>query len=328
MKKFWSIKTNGKPLETVLKIIADIWNNLEIKGMILPLKNTDGIKWEVEVISNPDDLYRANPFTPLMVENIAPKVAEYQKDHPGKLFGALLRPCEIEALNKIAPATGLDYENLIIFSADCLGTFPADEYSWRADRKGSNEALSDEALHFSRQGGIAAYRYRAACQLCKNPIADRADINFNIVGMPVRQHLLVSSYNGISEKLNIAELGENFADQETIKNHSDVAQKLIYRNQQTSERLSQALVENTDLDIDNLVDQLNECGDCQVCMQVCPICSTHDIHRDQNGNLDRESVVEWMMSCVGCGMCEQSCVQHKPLAVIFSVINKQLQEIH
>ena len=285
-------------------------------------------KWTVEVISDSSELNRANPFTPLMAENIAPKIVDHRKNHPGELFAALLRPCEIEALNKIAADTELDKENLIIFSADCLGTFPADEYSWRADRKGSNEALSDETLHFSKQGGIAAYRYRAACQLCRNPISEKADINFNIVGMPVRQHLLVSINNGISEKLNIAELGENYADQETTNNHNDVAQKLVYRNQQTTERLSQALAENTDLDIDSLVYQLNECGECQVCMDVCPICTTYLIQRDQNGKLDRDKVVDWMMSCVGCGMCEQACHQHKPLAVLFSIVSQPLQELH
>lgn len=327
MKNTWMIETNGKPLETVIHLIKEIWENLGIETMILPLKNTDKSKWETHEISNPGDLNRANPFTPLMVENIAPRIPAYQKNNPEKKIAALLRPCEIGAMNKIAEETELEKDNLVIFAADCLGTFPADEYSWRVDRKGSNEALSEETIKFSKQGGIAAYRYRASCQLCKNPIANKADINFNIVGMPVRQCFLVSTLNGVTESLKIPELGDNFATEETIKLHENVAQKLIFRNEQTHTRLSQALIENTDLDIENLVEQLNECGECQICMQVCPICRTFNIGREANGKMDRETIVEWVLSCVGCGMCEQSCTQHKPLAVIFSVVNQQLQEI-
>ncbi|MEJ2759944.1 MAG: 4Fe-4S dicluster domain-containing protein, partial [Anaerolineales bacterium] len=236
----------------------------------------------------------------------------------------LLRPCEVEAYYKISEAEITDEDKIVIFAADCLGTFPLDEFAWRAERKGGKESLTEEAFHFSKYGGIAPYRYRAACQLCKNPIANQADININIIGIPVRQQVVITTYNGMAEQLERSSLSTNFASPELIESHDATAQKLFYRNQKTSTRLKKALTENADLTLESLIDQLNNCEDCQACMEVCPMCTAFDFKRNANNRLDRDTVINWMLSCVGCGMCEQACTQHKPLAALFTVVNQQI----
>jgi len=326
MRTAWSIETHGKPLETVQQLIADLWEHLEIAAMILPLKTSDG-RWQIKEIAAPEFLVSANPFTPLMSENIAPRIPAFQGKYTGKKVAALLRPCEVEALYKITEKVPVDFDNLIIFTADCLGTFPSDEFAWRAERKGGKESLTEESFHFSQAGGIAPYRYRAACQLCNNPIANQADINFNIVGIPVRQQVILSTYNGLSGKIEKSTLVEHFVTPDILDTHDKVAQNLIYRNQHTKKRLSKALVENADLSLETLIDQLNACENCQACMQVCPMCTSFNFHRDENDQLNRETVINWMLSCVGCGMCEQACTKQKPLAAIFSVVNQQLLEL-
>lgn len=327
MRTAWSFETNGKPLETVTQLMMDFWDLLEISAMLLPLKNEDGA-WRVEEITTSAGLQMANPFTPIMTENIAPKIIPFQENHPAEKVAALLRPCEVQALYKIADTITLDLDNLIIFSADCLGTFPSDEFNWRVERKGSRETLTEETLHFSKFGGIAPYRYRAACQLCKNPIANQADINFNIVGVPIRQQVIISTYNGLAEKIEQSSLAYQIADKEVISDHDNTSDKLLYRNQKTNARLSKTLVENTGLNLETLVEQLNACENCQACMQVCPMCTAFNFSRDEDFSLDRETVINWMLSCIGCGMCEQACKNQKPLAALFSVVNQQLQELY
>jgi len=103
---------------------------------------------------------------------------------------------------------------------------------------------------------------------------------------------------------------------------------MIYRNEQTRNRLSESLVDNTDLNLDNLVEQLNECGECQNCIDVCPMCNLYNFSRNEDGSISRKVVANWMIECIGCGMCEQSCLRHKPLAVIFSVVHDQLALIN
>ena len=215
----------------------------------------------------------------------------------------------------------------MIFSTDCLGTFPANEFSWRADRKGDPESLAEETLQFSRQGGIASYRYRTACQLCSQQIAGQGDINIHIVGLPVRHKIMISAPEEIAGNISSFPKAVTNEDTSLVEQHRSVADRMLYRNQQTNTRLSQAMVADTNLNLEILVEQLNECGDCQQCMEVCPICNTFHYKRDANGQLSRELIAEWMVSCVGCGMCEENCAKHRPLAAIFSVVRDQLSRL-
>jgi len=327
MRQAWMIKTQGKPLETVIKLMTHLWDHLDLSHMLLPLKDPGDNSWHTEEISDPNQLTRANPFTPLMVENISQKIPEFQKAHPDETIAVLLRPCEVKALTKIEERVGLNRDHLVVISADCLGTYPPDEFVWRADRKGSHESLTDESVKFSKVGGISQYRYRSACQLCKNPIANQGDLNINIAGLPVRHKIMVSTYNGINQKVNLASFTDGTIPVDNLTLHDQVSEKMIYRNEQTRVRLSQALIENTELDIENLVDQLNQCNDCQICMDVCPMCNVFGFSREKDGTLSRETVANWIVECVGCGMCEQSCSKHKPLAAIFSVVHDQLIEL-
>lgn len=327
MRQAWMIETEGKPLETVNKLLSDLWERLQMTRMLLPLKNFGENAWKTEEISDPIELMRSNPFTPLMMENIAQKIPAFQKKYPGEKVGVLLRPCEISAFQKLEQNNGLDRENMVVFCTDCLGTYPSDEYSWRAERKSTQETLSDETLKFSKLGGISQYRYRSACQLCKNPIANQADININIAGIPVRHQIMVSTYNGINRQVNLDDFTDGPISQEVLDQHDQVSEKMIYRNEQTRMRLANALVENTSLNLESLVQQLNECEDCQTCMDVCPICNILGFAREEDGSVSRETVAGWMVDCVGCGMCEQSCMEHKPLAAIFSVVHDQLATI-
>ena len=328
MRKEWLIDTDGKPLQTVQHFIRDAWNDLAIEAMILPLKSEDDHTWDTEVIASADQIERANPFTPIMVENISQQIPDFLQDHLGKNIGALLRPCEVRALFAIEEKTGVNLEDLVIFCADCLGTFPASEFSWRADRKGTSDTLADETLQFSRQGGIASYRYRTACQLCTQQTAGHGNVNIHIVGLPVRHKIMVSAEEDIAGLVGYTPDALTDEDYALIEQHQTVAERMLYRNQQTNTRLSQAMVADTNLNLEILYEQLNDCGSCQLCMDVCPICTSFDFQRDENGKLSRELIAEWMIACVGCGMCEENCVKHRPLSAIFSVVREQLSKLN
>jgi len=327
MRKEWLIDTDGKPLQTVQQFIRNAWNDLAIEAMILPLKSEDNKTWDTEVIVSADQIDRANPFTPIMVENIAQEIPDFLHENLGKKTAALLRPCEVRALDTIVEKTGVSLEDLLIFCADCLGTFPASEFSWRADRKGTPDTLADETLQFSRQGGIAPYRYRTACQLCTHQTAGQGNINIHIAGLPVRHKIMINAEEDTASLIGYFPETLTDEDYALIEQHQSVADRMLYRNQQTNTRLSQAMVADTNLNLETLYEQLNDCGSCQACMDVCPICTSLDFHRDEHGKLSRELIAEWMIACVGCGMCEENCMKHRPLSAIFSVVREQLANL-
>jgi formate dehydrogenase subunit beta len=319
MNTQWVINTKGDPLGAVNLFVREAWQETRLDGMILP----SAMKNELRVISEPAILGEFNPFQPLMLMNIAGLVHNLLKEHPHDSFGILLRPCELRALNEIEQRKGIDPQRLITICVDCLGTFPDEEFEWRSIRKGSDAGLTREALNFAPQGGINAYRYRAACQMCISPGARTADINLGVLGLPVRQFILV---DGQPDLLDWSRLTTRPADPAMSNRRNVMLSKLIERHSQTRERVLEGLVEVLPTNVDVLLDMFEDCGGCQSCLQACPICSVDQPGQSKNGRYVRQDIVDWLVDCAGCGMCEQSCPRHKPLSIIFTHVKKRLEE--
>jgi formate dehydrogenase subunit beta len=271
--------------------------------------------------------------------NAARLVPGLLASHPDAKIGALLRPCEMRALTEMTKRASLKLDNLLTISVDCLGTLPADEYQWRLERMGKNlpareinpaetsDELAREALNFARQGGIVPYRYRSACQVCTSPAAKQAMININILGLPIRQHMLVVVNDpSIEQRLHIKTFVDEKANEDLILQHERLLSKMSERHQRTMERVNEGLGELLPADVDALIKQLESCGDCQNCMNVCPICSVDRPVRSSDGHYDRSDVMRWLVSCAGCGMCEQSCPNHLPISAFFAHIRQQLDQ--
>jgi coenzyme F420-reducing hydrogenase beta subunit len=214
---------------------------------------------------------------------------------------------------------------LLTISVDCLGTFPKDEFEWRAKRKGSRKGLTKEALHFARQGGIVPYRYRAACQICQSPEATQADINIGVIGLPVRQYLLIQVKNDdLANNLRT----ENVVPikQELVSQHRIIIDRIIERGNETRGRIFAGLSGVLPTNIDSLIEQLQDCQDCRACLEACPISTDEYPRQDLHGVYNRDEVIEWLVSCSECGVCEQVCPRHLPLTIIFGFVRGQLAE--
>ena len=200
MNNWLKIKTQGDPLGTLRRLVSNIWEQGNLDGMLVPVEDQIGSGIKPQIIYESTRLEDVNPFKPLMSSNASKYIPEVMNKDPDFQLGALLRPCEMRALVEMSKRKKFSIERLVTISVDCLGTFPADEFTWRASRKGSTQELTREQLKFARQGGIMAYRYRSACQLCISPNAHGADLNIGIMGLPVRQTLLLSARNYDLEK--------------------------------------------------------------------------------------------------------------------------------
>lgn len=327
MTRQWLLETQGEPLETVQEFIANIWEQADIDRMLLPIKSEQPPYWHSILEEDTQSLKRFNPFAPLMIQNAAKQIPQILQEYPDLKIGAFLRPCEIRSLIEMGKHEKMNREEMLTISADCLGTFPDDEYSWRVERKGSPEKLSQDSVKFSRQGGIVSYRYRAACQACQMPIARSADINIGVIGLPVRQHMIVTTPNGISDSIDFDRLTHGNAPADIIAQHEEMAQKVLHRRTSTRERISRALADNLPENIDEIITQFKNCGDCQICMQGCPICEVIMPQKDATGKYLAGDILQWLTSCVGCGVCEQACPTHEPISIMFSYLRSQIPEL-
>lgn len=315
----YQLKTRGDPLEAVSRFIARLWQQERLSAMVLP--PGDGAR-EL-IVERPDDLGRLNPFQPLMLVNLAGLLPRLLERYPQGRLGVLLRPCELRALQQLVARGALRTDRLLTICADCLGTFPRDEYDWRLRRKGSPQDLSREALQFAPQGGISAYRYRAACQVCLSPGAVEADVNIGVFGLPVRQVVLILTRNG---QPDLNALTDGPADPQLQTDRERVLARLEEGHRRTRQRVLTGLAEVLPPDLDALLDQLEQCGGCQSCLRACPICAV-DFPRRTEGRYNRDDVAHWLVSCAGCGMCEQACPDHRPLSLIFSHLRQKLDDL-
>lgn len=320
MNTKWLVDTNGDPLGAIQNIFTEAWDRFELDRMLVPT-NGNGVP---HLLYDTDEIRQVNPFKPLMKFNSAKFLPQILKEQPEARVGAVLRPCEVRALEAKAKRESIPSERMLTISVDCLGTYSPEDYQWRAERKGSAESLDGEELLFARQGGIAAYRFRPACQTCQAPVGEGADINIGVIGLPVRQKILVDIRDQATAETMGAKRSSSPADHAYIDQRQYVANRLLQRSSQTRQRLLDNLESILPGDLDALIEQFEHCGECRSCFEICPLCAADYPAKDGAGLYEREQVKQWMISCAGCGMCEQACPNHMPLVTIFTKIRQQL----
>lgn len=329
MNTHWMVNTHGDPLGTLHDLLAKIWQRARLDAMLVPFNSKQEADVQPRLLRDPAQLQRINPFKPLMTLNAARLVPDLLCDYPHERLAVLLRPCEMRALIEMVKHDSFSLERTLTISVDCLGTFPAEDYLWRLERKGSSEKLTQEALHFARQGGIQAYRYRSACQFCVAPDAHGADINIGVLGLPARQYLTLEIRQAhLAQALDLQSLTDGPALPELLAQREALLARQEATRERTRVRLLAGLTDILPDDVAELVKQFENCGACRECLDVCPICSVDYPRQSPGGGFIQEDVMRWMVSCAGCGMCEQVCPNHKPLSAIFTHIRQQLMELY
>lgn len=327
MSTVWKINTYGDPLKTVRLFLQTIWAQAGLQGMLIPTNGSHKTTTRPQLIDDPERLDHINPFRPVMTVNASRLIPALIHEHPQSHLSAVLRPCEMRALAEMVKHNSFKLDDFMTICIDCLGTYPADEYQWRASRKESDSEITHEALQFARQGGMLSYRYRAACQTCVSPQAHLADINIHVMGLPVRQLVLVEARDEeTAERLGLTRITDGEANSEIVEQHDRITSKILERHQHTMQRITQGLGDLLPQNIHDIISQLESCGKCQHCMTACPICSVHFPVRDQAGHYQEDQITRWLISCSGCGMCEQACINHLPLSIIFGHVHKKLAE--
>ncbi|MCX8062998.1 MAG: Coenzyme F420 hydrogenase/dehydrogenase, beta subunit C-terminal domain [Anaerolineales bacterium] len=320
------VETHGDPLGAIRHILKTIWRNAKLEVVLTPTNGSTEVKHAPYLLNSPDELDSFNPFRPLMTSNTARFIPDLLGSRgKARKVGAVLRPCELRALKGMEKNYQVNTEGLLTISFDCLGTYPIEDYAWRTERKGSAEQLTLEAIQFAKQGGIVPYRFRSACQVCHSPASEEAHVNIGVIGLPIRQHILLRlKEKGLEDLLTSSGLGIKLADESIVDQHNAIVAKIKERNQRVSERIRQGMADVFPMSFEQLVEAFIECGDCQKCMQVCPICAVHIPIRSASGNYLLEEIVRWAEACAGCGMCDQVCPSHRPLSAFFSYVRDQI----
>lgn len=320
----WVLNTNGDPLAAVRGFLHEVWDKAGLDGMLLPIYQNGMLPAMPGLIEQPLQLEAADPFVPVMPMNTSKLVAHVLRKRPQARYAAVLRSCEARALYYVAGNSGLSLENWLIISIDCLASFSVEDYEWRVQRAGSAEELSREILRFARQGGIAPYRFRNACQMCTSPVAEEADLNLGLLGLPVREKVLVFARDAqLVDRLHLREIAAGKASDDLVTLRQRWASRLSKRNVGTLDRMLDSLPTDLPWSPREFVEHIANCQPCRDCLDVCPIYAG-ELEKQSDGVDD---TFVWLASCVKCGMCEQACPCTMPLTAIHAYISRELEAL-
>jgi formate dehydrogenase subunit beta len=333
---------NGDTLGTVRGFLKTLLEQNVVDAMLVPLEVPSADRVTPTLVKEALQLDTANPLAPVMRLNAAAMLVRMQKENQTQRVGAVLRPCELRAVIELAKFDRITLDRLTLIGIDCMGTYEPEAYAQIARSSMRAQSPTDEMLRWTRQGPIAPYRLRNACQMCEYFSMENADVAIGLIGLNVRERLLVEACEEIAEKLNLRSGSANGR----AKAIARLAAIRKSRREQAMANAAQLLK-----DVPSLLGIIALCTACGECVNVCPFCGTdafapqaaREPHADHlrdwpsdEGRTMRErevgpfgDLIKWgrrAASCVSCGMCESACPNHVPLTAIQAVLGHALQQ--
>lgn len=321
----WTLDTRGDPLAAVRQFLRNVFDAAGLDQLLARGYEANDV--HLLFLDDPAQLAQADPFAPVMRTNAAQALSAYRHARPDLKLGAVLRACETRALAELTDRGLFDPAGILLIGVDCLGTLPVNGGFEDADLP----AQTAKALQFARQGGVAMYRCRPACQMCPSPLADPpdaadgVDISISVIGLPVNEVVFVSARAETAQQLGLAQLTNGPADPALVAQRARTTTAMLERRSRARQRITGALEGDLALDVAALAAHLNECETCQDALNTaCPVCSLVPL-AEPEGVITQEAVVKWLTNCAGCGMCDQAVSGHLPLSAIFGRIQDHLQ---
>ena len=300
------------------------------------------------LVTDPDKLDTADPLAPVFPINAAKVVSKLTRKPIRGKVAVVLRPCEIRAFIELVKLKQGRVEDVVLVGMDCLGAYSNVKYP---DFAGDNGMEATLRFYRNIQEGKGTacdgFDVSPACKACEYPIPGNADVLIGLVGMDLKDHLLVKANTprgaDLLENLGLSSTSEPQNRAKEIEKL--VAERLAYRDQmfaETSEATS---------DVEKLVSYLGNCVNCYNCRVACPVCyckecvfltdvfdhepSQYLRWAKRKGILKMPTdtvffhltrIAHMSTACIGCGQCSNACPNNIPVMEIFRTVAHHTQK--
>ena len=320
----------------------------DINGLMvaqhLPMKNAV----MPTLVTDPDKLNAADPLAPVFPINAAKVVSKLTRKPLGGKVAVVLRPCEIRAFIELVKLKQGRVDDVVLIGLDCLGAYSNVQYPEFAGENGMEATLTFyNKIQEGKGTACDGFDVSPACKACEYPIPENADLLIGLVGMDLKDHLLVKARTSRGEDLleNLGLSSTSEPEKRRKEIEKLVAERLAYRDQmfaETSEATS---------DVEKLVSYLGNCVNCYNCRVACPVCYCKecvfltDVFDHEPSQYLRWAkrkgiikmptdtvffhltrIAHMSTACIGCGQCSNACPNNIPVMEIFRTVAHHTQK--
>ncbi len=316
------------------------------RSLLIPVRSPHNNTVMPTLVTDPDLLDQADPFSPAFPLNSAKLVSKLTRKGSGEPMAAFLRPCELRAFVELVKIKQATWDNLIIISSDCAGAFSNSVFREKAanEKEAFTQTFLDKRLG-SNLTDTMDDSIATACTICTRPFPENADITVGLF-YPGGKGISLKGTSEKGAKILAAMSLEPAAPEENEKEKS----ALIASRKTREKEVFQEVATQTG-NLPDLANYLSDCINCYNCRVACPVCFCKECVFNTDvvdyepfqyqgwararGGLKMPTdtlffhitrMIHMGLSCVGCGQCSNACPNDIPLAELFKLVGEKAQK--
>jgi len=346
--------TDGDTLGAIQGLLEKILNDEEVAGVFVPMRLGGSVM--PSLVTDPQQLNRADPLAPSFPLNAARHVARLTRGEMEGSLVAVLRPCEIRAFVELVKLNQGSTDNLVLVGLDCHGAYSnRDFHELLAAQDADLAALTRETMRKVAageplDGSDGARPLASACRVCEWPTPQGADLTIGLFGVDLDRELPIFAQTATGEGL-LSRLGFSDSDEAAAKAARDAATAALLKRRTAARDALFAEMGEAIASPDRLAAYLEDCVNCYNCRVACPVCYckecvfTTDVFEHEPwqylGWARRKGALRMPVdtmfyhltrlahsstSCVGCGQCSNACPNDIPVMELFRLVGARTQK--
>ena len=343
------IKVNDHaPLKTIQGVLKTMLDRDDVRAVLVPSRLPMKETVMPVLVTDPDDLDRADPLTPAFPLNSARLLSRLTRGKPAGRIVAVLRPCEIRAFTELVKLKQGEKDDVVIIGLDCTGAFTNRDFSKLAAEQGLDD-LTSQFLRSALNGGEPNFNgvgLAGACKVCENMTPDGADIVVGLYGLDYENQLWLEGRTPpgkeMLEGLALEGPGDSIGRDGVV---TELRAKRIAARDTMFERIREEAGS-----LGSLSAYLASCVNCYNCRVACPVCYCRECvfttnvfdHEpiqylqwaDRKGSVKMPTdtvfyhltrLAHMSSACVGCGQCSNACPNDVPVMELFRSVAHRTQ---